>query len=219
MLHAILRRLKYTALTAAALAAGAAGLLVFTYAFMLLTMVAFAASTGAAYERFISHFLPIAHFAAGAFLAAGAVALLNAMVAPRPFWLRSMLGAAALGGVFLLVRPSVGDRVTRLAVPVMTAIHDLGKEGQEKEKASAVAFVKSQKAVADAVGQDFRASVASIKLVKDAPVEYDISVVGRKTAYAIVRVSRSSGRVDFALACMTPLHGGQRDPFKGACEQ
>ena len=219
MMHAVLLRLKCTALTLLALAAAGFGALVFAFGFLLLTMVLFAGSTGAAHHRFVAHFFPIAHFAEGAFIAGGAVALLNAIVAPRPFWLRSMLGAAAFGGLFLVVSPSVGDRIAELAVPVMTALVKFGQEGQEKEKAAAVAFVKEQKAVADVVGDTFRADVVSVKLVKNTPIEYDVSVVGQKTAYAIVRVSRSSGRTHFVLACVTPLYMGQRDPFKDACAQ
>lgn len=50
------------------------------------------------------------------------------------------------------------------------------------------------------------------------PTRYTISIDGtKKRVYAEVKVLRTADRSSFALACVTQLSPGQRDPFKDVC--
>lgn len=90
---------------------------------------------------------------------------------------------------------------------------------RKNEELMALDFVKNQKTVALTVGENFSVSLVSTTISHSAPLQYDISVSGKKQMYAIVNVSHASGSTTFSLACLTPLYVGQRDPFKDPCNQ
>lgn len=112
-------RLVHAAATLAVLVVLAFATLFFAYAFLLLTGVAFHASTGRAHAQFVQPFIPIAYFAVGALVAGGMLALVNALVSPRPFWFKSIAAGALFGGLYLAIHPTHGPRLVGLAAPPM----------------------------------------------------------------------------------------------------
>lgn len=216
---ALWARVRFTLLALAALAVLAGAQVLAIYVFLLATMLAFLGSTGSAHAAFVRPFAPIAYFAAGALASAGLLTLVNGIVAPHRFWLKSVIAAAFVGGLAVAVLPNLGSRLTELAIPVLQKIWNLREAGRDREKALVVEFVKRQSAVADAVGRDFQASVSTTTLVRGTPVRYDVYVSGEKRAHAIVEVGRASGRVEFTLACVTTRGPGERRSHTHPCEQ
>lgn len=105
-----------------------------------------------------------------------------------------------------------------IASLILTAEHQK-KINTDEAKRSALAFVKQNQSVMQEVGVDGKVDLVSYATARDGSVVYDISVYGIKTIYAIVETSKNSGAEKFTLTCTTPLHGGQRDPFKHPCKQ
>ena len=217
---AVLQRLKYTAFTLAALAVVACAEFFLAFAFLLLTGLAFLGSTGRAHNEFMKPFIPFAYFAMGAVAAGGIVALVNAAVLPRPFWFRSIAAIAVLGGLVAAINPQAGPWLVGLTTPVVTKIKDLWASGQRKEEALVLEFVKRQRAVGEAVGETFRASISTTSLRDGTAFRYEIHVSSvERTVYAIVDVSRSWGRTEFSLACVTPIGYANRQSGTDPCRR
>lgn len=91
----------------------------------------------------------------------------------------------------------------------------------ENEWLQATDFVKSNKDVIREVGSIKRVGRESSKKKagESLPSRYIVSVGGDRSAYAVINVSRVSGTTQFALACLTHLSLGMRDPFKDECKQ
>lgn len=91
----------------------------------------------------------------------------------------------------------------------------------EKEWQQATDFVKNNKDVILEVGniKGVGRESSKKKAGEALPSRYIVSVGGDKSAYAVVDASRSSGNVQFTLACLTHLSLGMRDPFKDECKQ
>ena len=106
-----------------------------------------------------------------------------------------------------------------IAAALLWKQHKSHERDLKNEELMAMEFVKNQKSVALAVGDDFRVSIVSTKISHGTPLQYDISVSGKKQMYALVNVSHASESTNFSLACLTPLYIGQRDPFKDPCNQ
>jgi hypothetical protein len=106
-----------------------------------------------------------------------------------------------------------------IAAALLWMEHKSQERDLKNEDIKAMEFVKNQKAAALAVGGDFRVSIVSTKISQGIPIQYDISVSGKKQMYAIVNASHASGSTNFSLACLTPLYIGQRDPSKDPCNQ
>ena len=90
------------------------------------------------------------------------------------------------------------------------------------EKKSVTEFAKRQPEVLREAGMIKDASVASYRRdgKSSMPSRYTVSIRGtKKTIYAEIDVSRSGSGSSFALACVTSLWIGQRDPFKDVCAQ
>ena len=87
----------------------------------------------------------------------------------------------------------------------------------KNEEALALDFVKNNSTVIQKVGHGFEPSLSTASQTKDGRrVRYEFSV---GTLYAIVSVSRSSGKPEFTLNCITPVVWVARDPNKDPCKQ
>jgi hypothetical protein len=91
----------------------------------------------------------------------------------------------------------------------------------QAEKALVEQFTRSNTTVREAAGEPITVSINSYTFHKSGPlpVQYDVSVSGLRTVYAIVEVDRTSKPPAFRLLCTTPLYMGQRDPLKSPCAQ
>jgi hypothetical protein len=217
---AVLLRLKYTALTLAALAVTAFGAMCFAWAFLVLTGVLFHGSTGDAHWAFVKPFVPIGYFGLGALAAGGAVALVNAIARPRPAWFKTIAAIAVLGGLIVALNPALGLRLVDLGAPVFVAVMRQidGSARMKEEQALAMALVQRDPAVAKAVGEKFRTSVSQTTVVDGKPVRYEIYVQGERIAFAIVSVDRSFRGAALSLACVTFVSPGAR-PQGDPCKQ
>jgi len=91
------------------------------------------------------------------------------------------------------------------------------KQNLKDEQFLAQEFVRKNPTVIQAVGEKFEVYPAVV--VGQVPIRYEFSVRSDATVYAIVDVSRESGRPEFSLACMTPVSIGYRDSSKHPCAQ
>ena len=91
------------------------------------------------------------------------------------------------------------------------------KQDLKNERFLAQEFVRKNPAVIQAVGEKFEVYPAVV--VGQVPIRYEFSVRSDATVYAIVDVSRKSGRLEFSLACITPTSIGYRDSSKHPCAQ
>jgi hypothetical protein len=92
----------------------------------------------------------------------------------------------------------------------------------ELEKKAVEEFAKGHRDVLQKAGTIKSASVAAYALNRDSglPNRYTVSINGTpKTIYAEVDVRRSGNDTSFALACVTHLWLGQRNPFKDVCAE
>ena len=96
----------------------------------------------------------------------------------------------------------------------------LAKQTIDTEKKLVVEFAKTQPAVAQEAGAIQSATVMSYKQDSKSPLptRYTVLIGGSsKRVYAEIDVSRAGAESNFALACVTHLSIGQRDPFKDVC--
>ena len=90
------------------------------------------------------------------------------------------------------------------------------------EEQQAIDFLKHNEVVIREVGgiKDVIPSLYQMKHREALPFRYIFSVYGVKTTTAVVNVSRSSGNVQFTLACLgnfTPWQDPSKDPYE--CKQ
>ena len=227
---AIRLRVKHATATLFAVAALAISGVFVIYAFLLATRVGFFGSAGREARQFLGHLLPLVQFAGGALVAGGAIALVNAIVAPRPRWSAWIAAAALAGGLSAALVPRLGQSLANVAMPLFAMAREVGKLPQrEKERRLAAAardeerwragvFAVTQDEVAEATGGTYRTTVASAVDLNGIPVRYVVAVTGDKTVYAILDVRRSGARVEFALACLRPLDPGPHNPLEDPCK-
>lgn len=92
-------------------------------------------------------------------------------------------------------------------------------EKQVREEKLALAFVTKNAQLQKLVGGTVEVfQVSATKYSDPDKGMYDFSIKGT-TLYAIVKVSRRSGRPVFNLACVTTLYVGHRTPSLDVCEQ
>ena len=85
------------------------------------------------------------------------------------------------------------------------------------EEALALDFVKNNSFVIQKVGRGIKPSLSTASQPKDGRrVRYEFWVGG---LYAIVSVSRPSGKPEFILNCITPVAWVDRDATKDTCKQ
>lgn len=217
--RAIGLRVGYTLGTLAGVVVAWAGLMAFFIALIFAVLIFYAGNTGREHLKAHEFLLRASQVGEGAVFGAGAVALLNAIVRPRPFWIMPMLTGAVLGGVLFFAVPSIPQRIDTTVGPMVRDAWERTKTGEEGVQARAMKFARTQKQVIDLVGENAQTSVMSVQPQKGTPVMYDIQVYGSRTAYAIVNVARSADQVSFTLACVTELHVSQRDRSKHPCER
>lgn len=211
-LPSFLLRLKWTALTLVTLTGIAIAGLVVNFTFYLVTGLFFLGSTGREADNFIVFFVPFGYFAEGAFVFGGIVALLSAMLIPKKYWKKFIAASAVAGGLAAAAIPTLGHRLTVLTQSALTALpNPFHSPSFAKEEALAAAFAKNQQAVILAVGKNVKTGRVLTTTSHGTPVQFDVEVSGDRAAYAIVNVSRSWGRVDFTLLCVTPLAMAYRD--------
>jgi hypothetical protein len=172
---------------------------------MFMNMIFYAGNTGSEHHGVHAFLTHLYNFGVGAIFGAGTVALANAIVRPRPFWLIPILAGAVLGGALFLAKPAIPERIDAGVAPLVRAAYERGRGREPSEKDAVLAFVRAQKATTDAVGSDYKAYITSELSMQGSPVRYMISLVGPVTAHAIVVVDQrpSSGAV-FRLACVLP---------------
>jgi hypothetical protein len=96
---------------------------------------------------------------------------------------------------------------------------DQNEHNEIEQKQLALDFVKQNQEIMRQVGGNAEVDVVTAGMTGNKTVSYDIGVRGQKTIYAIVEVSRQSGKPVFTLACTTSLYFGHRDPHKHPCTQ
>jgi hypothetical protein len=181
-------------------------------------------------SRFVGRLAPIAYFAGGALIAGGAIALLNAIVAPKPHWLVSIFAAAVVGGLAAAWVPAVGHALINVAMPIFAMVREVGKMPQRKDERRLAAaardeerwragvFAVTQDKVQEASGGTYKTTVVTPVELNGVPVRYVVSVAGDKTVYAIVDVSRSGKSVEFKLACLRQRDPGPLEPLENPCQ-
>lgn len=202
----LLSRLVHTVIAVAALIALPLVAMCLYYALLLVVMMIFFIFniTGDSANRVMNGFVvPLFYFVGGMIAAGGAVALLNAIVAPRPYWLRSIAAGAVVGGIVAVVHPAIGPWMMETATPVFAFIKDPYDTGYEREELRAAAFAKSQKAVVDTFGRKgLKASRGGVSMTDNVPRRYRVALSGAREGYAIVEVKRQSGSAEFTLVCV-----------------
>ena len=204
--HAVKMRLIHTAATLAVFLIVWTVVTTLVIALMFMNIFFYAGNTGKEHETVHAFLTQLNYFGEGAVLGAGAVALVNAISRPRPFWLIPIAAGALLGGALFLAKPAIPQRIDALVGPYVRAAYDRSKRGEEAEKEAVIAFVRAQKAATDAVGPDYKADADSGLKVAGTVVRYMVTLTapGPVTAWAIVTVERPSGGPVFRLACVLP---------------
>jgi len=206
----LIRRLVYATGTAAALPALLFVWIAFFYVFAILAMLVMfmfgSGGTGSGGDAFMKNVVgPAFYFGGGAIAAGGAVALLNAIVEPRPFWRKTIALAALAGGVFAVVHPAPGPAMDALGKRVIAQFNDPGGRREAEEK-RAIAFAKDHGKVTAVLGdKGLEGSISASRLQGGVALSYQVSLHGEKYGYAVVNVSRSSGRAEFSLVCVQLL--------------
>lgn len=119
------------------------------------------------------------------------------------------------------------ERNARLAAPVNLRCSKnqidpaYAAQATREEWALATGFVKNHQQVISEAGGITQVYPESslLKRTDVMPYRYIVSVVGAKRVHAVLDVSRSSGRPNFTLACVSHIAPGNRDPFKDVCAQ
>jgi hypothetical protein len=131
-------------------------------------------------------------------------------IAARAFWSLNLVIGAIVGALWLR--------------------HESLENERKMEEGLALDFVRNHSAVIHRAGSNPAVTPASSTTrSSDAmPFRYEFSVDtrnrserthGARYIFAIVSVSRSSGKREFTLDCLTTLSLGRRDPFKDPCKQ
>lgn len=129
-------------------------------------------------------------------------------------WAAGLVGFGALLGSLTSKLATAGKRRYVLlisAVAVGTAAFAMVNSTRQaqsmaEEKQLAVEYVKQRQDIMQEAGGKVSVSLVSSLIRHDRHTLYDIGVHGEKTMYAIVEVSRASGKPVFTLACVTPLY-------------
>ena len=150
------------------------------------------------------------------------------------FWAsRVTLGIACITYVAFWVAPGDVSQQWKIALGVLGTLASAvllfmgflslrSKYRQRKARAElvhALAYVRNHPAVIQIAGSQVKVSQGVCMETDDIPVRYEITINTPVPVYAIVDVSRPSGKALFTLACITPLSHGYRDPLKDPCEQ
>jgi hypothetical protein len=90
-----------------------------------------------------------------------------------------------------------------------------------KEQAQVVELVRHHPEVSRAAGTVQRASIAESSTTGDSnmPSHYSVYVRAERPIYAEVDVTRSGGRADFVLRCVTSVAPGQSEARSDPCAQ
>jgi hypothetical protein len=200
----LLRRVVYTAATAAALPVVFLAWIVLAYGMSvvaILLIFMFSGGQGGSGDP-VTRFLGGAfHFVGGAIAGAGVVALLNAMVEPRPFWMKTIAGAAMAGGIFAAMYPAAGPAMDTVAKSVIGSINDPGGRRQNEEM-RAIAYAQDHEKVVAILGRNLKGGISSTRLQNDVALMYQVSLQGEKYGYAVLSVSHAAGKAEFSLVCV-----------------
>jgi hypothetical protein len=101
----------------------------------------------------------------------------------------------------------------------MWTTHSSSVSAKNEEKL-AHEFITQNKQLADLVGGPVEVFPSSATTYNDSSrARYEYSISGKLPLYAIVDVSRVSGKSHFRLACVTTLSQGKREVGKDDCMQ
>jgi hypothetical protein len=195
------------------------GLFVLAY---IASAIAFSGSTGTRLTEFFEGLAPLGQGLALALVFGWAVALVNAVVAARGWWFKTIALTAVLGGFVAIADPPIAGRLISVPMEIGAYLPSrLGRAGAREDassEAQVLAYVAANPTVMSAAGGTPKVSLESRRMTRfSSTVEYDVAVDGEQTVFAIVRVERGWGRSKFVLACITPLSLGYRDAAKDSC--
>ena len=217
-------RLKRTALVSLAVLVSVVTGYVIARMLALLIVFAFFPFSGHSHRGLdffmIRVFQPGLAFFGGMLAFGGVTAIFSAIFASNRLWFKAIAIVGVFGGFLTVMNPSLQNWLAAQGAPVNKLVENLNKTNVEKEEELALDFVKQNEAVMQEVGGNGTVHLVSSTMSKDGlAIYYDIGVVGTRTIYAIVEVSKKDGTSHFTLACTTPLYTGQRDSFKHPCKQ
>jgi hypothetical protein len=84
--------------------------------------VAFSASTGGVWQHFLDRLAPMAYFAAGAYVAGGLIAIVNALATPQGIWVKSVVVGSIGGGLVTLLNPPLARLLLAMSNPVLSLL-------------------------------------------------------------------------------------------------
>jgi hypothetical protein len=193
---------------------------------LLASAVAFSGSTGARHTEFFSGLMPVASALGLAAIVGWGAYFLNAVVTTKDWWFKSIALAAVVGGAIAIASPRLARHLSSAPLAAVTAVIELFasyEQGRRRDGAAFEALVAeyaaTHQAVLSAAGGTPKASVYVSRARKGSKtVEYEVSVSGERTVYAIVLADNVGAKARFRLACITNLRFGLRDASKDACD-
>jgi hypothetical protein len=134
--------------------------------------------------------------------------------------LAGSIGAGCMAGALFQKRKYVLALLPFLPFAYVFWNSEAAKESQSTEKQLVYDFVFKHKDLARLTGGPVRASLVTNTTYSDASrAKYEFRLEAKEPLYAIIEVDRSAGQPVVKLACVTLLYFGQRDTSNSGCEK